>query len=66
MSFGSYSSDGSGKSKVSNLIAELGSFSSLSFAEENVFTLDISMDIVSLMNAFKAFHNLDDDFKSLV
>ena len=65
VSFGPDSSDWSGKSKICNFIPHFRSLASLLPWQKNVFTLDVSMDKVSFMNAFESFHDLHNDFEGM-
>lgn len=65
MSFSTHTTNRPGKSEICNFVTHFRPLPSFLFRQENVFALNVSMNKVSLMNAFKALHDLNHHFKGM-
>jgi hypothetical protein len=66
MSFGPDASNGPGKPKIGNFVANLSPLPALFLRQQHILTIDIPLDKAPLMNALQALHNLHHDFEGMV
>jgi hypothetical protein len=65
MGFGSYTTNGSGKSKISDFVFYVVAIGLGNFLEQDILGFDVSMNKVLLVNTFESLHNLHQNLNSL-